>query len=224
MATQGRKSAKKPPVAVIVTVLVIVLIIAITLVVIYFAAPSVWNKITEPLLGNNKQTENSTSTDDTPTPDPTPDPPPNPNPNPNPLVTGDGDLAFHMLDIGQGDWLLILLPDGKEMVVDAGSKPGSTTTYNSAKAYMDNYITDGQIDYVILTHSDQDHVEYMDELFNDYQVSNLYIPALYSTPSNASLAEQVAAIPATKTQILDDSGVNKTKCSIETATDRKSVV
>ena len=211
MATQGRKSAKKPPVAVIVTILVIVLIIAIMLVVIYFAAPSVWNKITEPLLGRNKQTENSATTDDN-----TPDP--NPNPNPNPLVTGDGDLAFHMLDIGQGDWLLIILPDGKEMVVDAGSKPGSTTTYNNAKTYMDTYITDGQIDYVVLTHSDQDHVEYMDELFNDYQVSNLYMPALYSTPSNASLSEQVAAIPTSKTQILDDSGVNKTKCSIETAT------
>ena len=134
------------------------------------------------------------------------------------LAHGDGELQFHMLDIGQGDWLLVLLPDGKEMLIDAGSKPDSNTTYNTSKAYMDTYVTDGQLDYVVLTHSDQDHVAYMDKIFTDYQVDNLYMPALYSTPSNATLASQVAALPAAKTKILDDSGVDKTKCYIETAT------
>ena len=134
------------------------------------------------------------------------------------LAHGDGELQFHMLDIGQGDWLLVLLPDGKEMLIDAGSKPDSNTTYNTSKAYMDTYITDGQLDYVVLTHSDQDHVAYMDKIFADYQVDNLYMPALYSTPSNSTLASQVAALPEAKTKILDDSGVDKTKCYIETAT------
>ena len=134
------------------------------------------------------------------------------------LAHGDGELQFHMLDIGQGDWLLVLLPDGKEMLIDAGSKPDSNTTYNTSKAYMDTYVTDGQLDYVVLTHSDQDHVAYMDKIFADYQVDNLYMPALYSTPSNATLASQVEALPAAKTKILDDCGVDKTKCYIETAT------
>ena len=101
-----------------------------------------------------------------------------------------------------------------EMVVDDGRKPGSSTVYNTGKAYMDQYITDGQIDYVVLTHSDQDHVEYMDEIFRDYQVSNVYMPALYATHS--SVAE--ANIPAAKTKILDDSGVDKNKCYITTQT------
>ena len=52
MATQGRKSAKRPSKAVIITVIVIVLVIAITLVVIYFAAPAVWSKLTAALMGN----------------------------------------------------------------------------------------------------------------------------------------------------------------------------
>lgn len=134
------------------------------------------------------------------------------------LVKGEGELQFHMLDIGQGDWLLVLLPDGKEMLIDAGSKPDSNATYNTSKTYMDQYITDGQLDYVVLTHSDQDHVAYMDKIFADYQVDNLYMPALYSTPSNATLASQVEALPVAKTKILDDSGVNKSKCYIETAT------
>lgn len=191
MATQGRKSAKRPSKAVIITVIVIVLVIAITLVVIYFAAPSVWNKLTAALMGK-KNTSN--------------------------LNRGDGELQFHMLDTAQGDWLLILLPDGKEMLVDAGSKPDPDSLYTTNKAYMDNYISDGQIDYVVLTHSDQDHVSYMDEIFRDYVVSNLYMPALYAKPSNATLAGKVADLPAEKTKILDDSGIDESKCYIETTT------
>ena len=133
------------------------------------------------------------------------------------LAHGDGELQFHMLDTKQGDWLLLIFPDGKEMLVDAGSRPDSTTIYNANKAYLDNYITDGQIDYVVLTHSDQDHVSYMDEIFADYQVSNVYMPALYATPSNATLQNQIAAIPTEKTAILDNSGIDSTKCYINSA-------
>ena len=137
---------------------------------------------------------------------------------PSSLVNGEGNLQFHMIDIAQGDWLLLLLPDGKEMLVDAGSKPDSTSSYNTAKAYMDTYITDGQIDYVVLTHSDQDHVAYMDEIFRDYQVDNLYMPALYAVSSNSTYQSQIDAIPSEKMAILDNSGVIKDKCHIETAT------
>ena len=199
----AKKKTNQVPVAVIIAVIVTIVIVAIILASLYFTVPVVRDKI-DTILGF-KKVENTNS---------------NPQPsggggNNNPsLVTGDGDLAFHMLDIGQGDWLLIILPDGKEMVVDAGRKPGSSTVYNTGKAYMDQYITDGQIDYVVLTHSDQDHVEYMDEIFRDYQVSNVYMPALYATHS--SVAE--ANIPASKTKILDDSGVDKNKCYITTQT------
>ena len=85
------------------------------------------------------------------------------------LAHGEGELQFHMLDTQQGDWLLLLLPDGKEMLIDAGSKPDPASTYTTNKAYMDQYVTDGQLDYVVLTHSDQDHVAYMDKIFTDYQ-------------------------------------------------------
>ena len=190
MATQGRKSAKRPSKAVIITVIVIVLVIAITLVVIYFAAPAVWSKLTAALMGNKEQSSNPT--------------------NQSNLVRGEGELSFHMIDVGQGDWLLILLPDGKEMLMDAGNVSGSATKYNQYKTYMDQYITDGQIDYVFLTHSDKDHVTYMDEIFRDYVVDNLYMPALYST--NALITE--SSVPANRLKVLDDSGVDKTKAHV----------
>ena len=190
MATQGRKSAKRPPKAVIITVIVIVLVIAITLVVIYFAAPNVWNKLTASLMGNKENNSNSTPKEST-------------------LVRGDGALQFHMVDIGQGDFLVIILPDGKEMVIDAGSTSGGS------KETVLNYlstIVDGHLDYLVLTHTDQDHVSYMDDILGAYDVDNIYMPALYATHS--SVAE--ANIPASKTKILDDSGVDATKCYVDT--------
>lgn len=195
MANKGKKGAKKPPVAIIVTIVVIILVIAIALVVIYFAAPNVWNKLTSAIMGNKDNNNQSSTREST-------------------LVRGEGELQFHMLDVGQGDWLLVLLPDGKEMIIDAGCVSGSSTVYNTSKAYLDNYITDGQIDYLIATHSDTDHVVYMDEIIGTYDVDNIYMPALYATHSSVAEAD----IPAAKTKILDDSGIDKTKCYIETAT------
>lgn len=189
MATKGRKGAKKPPVAIIVTIIVIILVIAITLVVIYFAAPGVWNKLTAAIMGNknNNQSSQQQST----------------------LVRGDGELQFHMVNIGQGDFLVIVLPDGKEMVVDAGSTSGGS------KETVLNYlstIVNGHLDYLVLTHTDQDHVSYMDDIIDTYDVDNIYMPALYATHS--SVAE--ANIPASKTKILDDTGIDASKCYVET--------
>ncbi|MBO4694442.1 MAG: hypothetical protein J5656_00755 [Clostridia bacterium] len=130
--------------------------------------------------------------------------------NQSTLAHGEGELQFHMLNVGQGDWLLILLPDGKEMLIDSGNVSGSQSKYADYKTYMDTYITDGTIDYVMLTHSDKDHVTYMDEIFRDYTVLNLYMPALYST--NSAITEET--VPSSKLKILDDSGVDKTKAHI----------
>ena len=195
MATQGRKSAKRPPKAVIITIIVIVLVIAIALVVIYFAAPNVWNKLTASLMGNKENNSNSTQKEST-------------------LVRGDGELQFHMVDIGQGDFLVLILPDGKEMLVDCGSTSGGTK--ETALNYLSSVI-DGHLDYLVLTHSDQDHVEYMDDVLDSFDVDNIYMPALYSIPkSTSSYVDEINDIPASKTKILDDSGVDKTKCYIDT--------
>nr|MCR4661622.1 MBL fold metallo-hydrolase [Clostridia bacterium] len=120
------------------------------------------------------------------------------------LVTGQGDLAVRYLDVGQGDGILIELPDGKEMLIDCGQTKKSLS-YEQIKAnYLDIYIEDGIIEYLVVTHSDSDHVSYMDKIFDEYQVSNVYMPYILATPTNASLQTQIAALDQEKVGLFKD--------------------
>lgn len=68
------------------------------------------------------------------------------------------DLSIHFLELGNkyaGDSILIKCGD-TEVLIDAGSRASSITTL---KSYIDEYCTDGVLEYVIATHSDQDHIE-----------------------------------------------------------------
>lgn len=67
------------------------------------------------------------------------------------------DLSIHFLELGNkytGDSTLIKVGD-TEVLIDAGSRQSSAATI---KAYIDKYCTDGVLEYVIATHSDQDHI------------------------------------------------------------------
>ena len=219
-----KKNANNNSSVVIILLVVLIVVLVAALLIIWFVNPGgskeiVFRPIINIINGDNSTKDADNSGGNSQTNNNTGDNGNNGgNINPSTLAHGEGELQLHMLDTAQGDWLLLLLPDGKEMLIDAGSKPDPSSLYTTNKAYMDTYITDGQIDYVILTHSDQDHVAYMDEIFADYQVDNLYMPALFANPSNATLKSQVDALPAEKTAIITNSGVDSTKCSIETAT------
>ncbi len=68
-----------------------------------------------------------------------------------------GDLQIHFLELGNnytGDCVYINA-GGTDILVDAGSRKASAATI---KAYLDEYVTDGKLEYVIATHSDQDHI------------------------------------------------------------------
>lgn len=67
------------------------------------------------------------------------------------------DLSIHFLELGNkytGDCTLIKVGD-TEVLIDAGSRQASATTI---KEYVDQYCTDGVLEYVIATHADQDHI------------------------------------------------------------------
>ncbi len=67
------------------------------------------------------------------------------------------ELSIHFLELGNkyaGDCILIKCGDC-EVLIDAGSRKDSATTL---KSYIDDYCTDGTLEYVIATHSDQDHI------------------------------------------------------------------
>lgn len=66
-------------------------------------------------------------------------------------------LSIHFIKFDNdkaGDSVLIKCGD-TEVLIDAGSTQSSATTI---KTYIDPYVTDGKLEYVIATHADQDHI------------------------------------------------------------------
>lgn len=72
-------------------------------------------------------------------------------------VLSDSNVSIHFLELGNkytGDCTLIKCGD-IEVLIDAGSRQNSA---KAIKAYVDQYCTDGVLEYVIATHAHQDHI------------------------------------------------------------------
>lgn len=76
------------------------------------------------------------------------------------------ELQVHVLNVGQGDSLLIIAPGGKSVLVDAGT-PGSGKTVLAA---MQRYGVD-HIDLMVATHAHADHIGGADEVLRATKVS-----------------------------------------------------
>ncbi len=85
------------------------------------------------------------------------------------------DLKVHFVDVGQGDAIIIELPDGKNVLIDAGEDK----EFNKLEYYIDNKTDVDYFDYVIATHADSDHIGGMDKVLNKYEVRYVYRPHVY---------------------------------------------
>ena len=92
-----------------------------------------------------------------------------------------GQLVVHYIDIGQGDCIYIAFPDGTDMLIDCGSQGGSSKYQTSALNCLKALNPDGKIDRVMATHSDTDHISYLDEVLSEFQVGNVYMPNIKSS-------------------------------------------
>ena len=92
-----------------------------------------------------------------------------------------GQLVVHYIDVGQGDCIYISFPDGTDMLIDCGSQGGSSNYQTSALNCLKALNPDGKIDRVMATHSDTDHISYLDEVFFEFQVNNVYMPNIESS-------------------------------------------
>lgn len=171
-----KKAYKKNPKAVVISIVAIVLIIAIAFAILYFGFPDTWKEIVD--LFNKDENKGGNSF--------------------KPLVRGDGELLVHMLDVGQGDCIYIQLPDGKDMVIDCANYNNSGTYQKETFEYLDAYIEDDTVEYLMLTHCDSDHVYFMDDLLVRYQVDNLYMPNVLATPKNEELKNQIAELDTSR--------------------------
>lgn len=98
-----------------------------------------------------------------------------------------GQLVVHYIDVGQGDCIYIAFPDGTDMLIDCGSQGGSNKYQASAINKLKALNPDGKIDRVMATHSDTDHISYLDEVFFEFQVGNVYMPNIRSNNFDKSV-------------------------------------
>ena len=66
-------------------------------------------------------------------------------------------LRMTALSVGQGDATVLEMPDGQTVLVDGGSTTVSNPGENRILPYL-RYEGLGKLDYVVVTHSDEDHV------------------------------------------------------------------
>ena len=85
----------------------------------------------------------------------------------------DDKLVVHYIDVGQADCTFIELPDGKNMVIDTGDISTATQVSDYIKAVLG---TNNTINYLILTHSDSDHIGGAKKLLDNFEVENIYRP------------------------------------------------
>lgn len=80
-------------------------------------------------------------------------------------------LIVEFIDVGQGDSILILTPNEKTILIDAG-EPGD---YEKIKGTIDNYSI-SKLDVVIGTHPHSDHIGSMQKIIENYDIGRVYIP------------------------------------------------
>ncbi len=117
-------------------------------------------------------------------------------PDPQP-VTG-GTLEVHMIDVGQGDCILIRAPEGN-MLIDAGDKSAETET--AIKTYLQD-LGIKEFEYVVFTHSDADHIGAADYIMDTYAVDNVIMP-VDDKRTTVVYKEMMTAIEGNGANIID---------------------
>jgi endonuclease I/beta-lactamase superfamily II metal-dependent hydrolase len=92
-------------------------------------------------------------------------------------------VFVHYIDVGYlgggpGEAMLIQV-GGIDILIDSGEDSSASET--ALINFLNAYITDGIIEYIIATHQDADHIGGFDAVFNAFIVQNAI---LYSTPSS----------------------------------------
>lgn len=148
----SRSSRRKLYIRLAAVLIVIILLFAIANAILYFVSPQTFNSIYAPIISAVQGTSSSDGDDDhthggsaeTPLEGEAQD-----------IISSD--LSIHFIKFENdkaGDCTLIKCGD-TEVLIDAGSTQSSATTI---KNYLENYCTDGVLEYVIATHADQDHI------------------------------------------------------------------
>lgn len=156
MARKSKSASKSKTKKTIITIITVIIVIALIAAIIYISVKGMWGDVIDYLKSIAQRDETNPDQDDA-------------------ALVPDGTLEVKVLDVGQGDCILITFPDGQVMVMDIGSEFGSTSPWN---------VIDGElkakgintIDYMFLSHTDYDHSREVAKLAENYQIKSFYFP------------------------------------------------
>ena len=95
-----------------------------------------------------------------------------------PAPSGD-ELQVHVLNVGQGDSILIIAPGGKTVLVDAGVPGSGKVVMNALQRYGVK-----QIDLMVATHAHADHIGGADEVLKAVKVTTVLDSRVPNTTKN----------------------------------------
>ena len=100
----------------------------------------------------------------------------------------DGKLHIFVLDVGQGDSILLNLPTGEHILVDGGP---DEKVLSELPKHMPFY--EHTIDAMILTHPHADHMNGLIEVLKRYTVKQVLLTGVsYSNPAYKIFLEEIA--------------------------------
>ncbi len=103
----------------------------------------------------------------------------------------DGKLHVYFLDVDQGDAILVVAPDGRQILIDGGPSP--TALLNELGDLLPFW--DRDLDLVTLTHPDGDHITGLIPLLDRYRVTQvLDVPQSDAAPEAAPWRERLTRL------------------------------
>lgn len=97
-------------------------------------------------------------------------------------------LELHVLDVGQGDAILLRTTEGQNILVDGG--PGQTVLEELGEVLSP---FDRRLDLVILTHPHEDHVAGLVEVLRRFEIGEVLLSAPeYNNQAYEALMEEIA--------------------------------
>ena len=98
-----------------------------------------------------------------------------------------GLMKVNFIDVAQGDSILVQLPAGQNMLVDAGTRDTGIKVINYLKKAGIK-----KIDYLVVTHPHEDHIGGMAAVIRVFNVGGIYLPkATHTTKTYIDLLETI---------------------------------
>ncbi len=96
------------------------------------------------------------------------------------IILNDCELTLHFIDVGQGDSILINFPDDKVMLVDTGPNASSEKLLQYLGSFYKSR-QDKVLDYLVVTHDDEDHYGGASAVLDTYDVKNCFRPSVFTS-------------------------------------------